>query len=31
MFFFIRDTYVERRKNETPNDYNDRMIRVASK
>lgn len=26
-----RDTYVERRKNETPNDYNDRMIRVASK
>jgi len=26
-----RDTFVERRKSESPNDYNDRMIRVASK
>jgi len=30
VFNFFRDTYVERVRGESPNDYNDRMIRVAA-
>lgn len=30
IFFDLRDTYVERVRGESPNDYNDRMIRVAA-
>lgn len=28
--FIFRDTYVDRVRGESPNDYNDRMIRVAA-
>ena len=31
IFIFYRDTYIERLAKETPNDYNDRVIRVAAK
>jgi len=30
IFIKLRDTYVERVRGESPNDYNDRMIRVAA-
>lgn len=30
ILFVFRDTYVERVRGESPNDYNDRMIRVAA-
>lgn len=30
IFIKLRDTYVERVRGESPNDYNDRMIRVAT-
>ena len=30
-YLLVRETYVERLKGETPNDYNDRSIRQATK
>lgn len=30
-YLLVRETYVERSKGETPNDYNDRSIRQATK